>query len=204
MLALSSTSLTHLLPYPLGSEISIDELIGQFLIKGNAVELGSTAKPGRVERYEVDNSTALKIDLDFLAREALFLLDAAKESDLGDDYETRFYDRLQLFVARYQKQAIEALTASIVSRRGSSFALSKTLEAMGAIDDPGTVTDRFWLLQRGVRSSSTIVRYGAALGFGSLRDSRAIQMLEQAAEIEPNSEVRTVLFRVISYLKTSR
>lgn|SRR5574341_286737 len=204
MPALSSTSPRISSQYPFWAESPIEELLETFLIKGSRLDLSSTTESLRIETIEVDNTTASKTDSDFVAREASLLLDAAKESDLGDDYETTFYDRLQSFVACYQKEAIEALTGSILSRRCNSFALSKTFEALGAIDDPGTVTDRFWLLQRGLLSSSAIVRYGAALGFGSLRDSRAVQMLEQAAEIEPNLEVRTVLFRVISYLKTSR
>lgn len=204
MPALSSTSLPHLLPYPLGGERSSDELVKRLLIKGNPVEFGSTAKPGRLERCEIDNSTAPKTDSDFIAREASILLEAAKDCELGDEYETKLYDRLQIFLARYQKQAVDALTDLLIGQPGNRFAVSKVLEAIGAIDSGATNTDRFWILQRGLCSSSSMVRYGAALGFGSLRDSRAVPLLERVAEHEPNSEIKTVLWRVIAFLKTSR
>jgi hypothetical protein len=187
------------------------------------IALGSTANALRKARDENDNSTAPETETDFIARyeiihnatapqtgsdfivlEASLLLDAAEDYDLGDDYETRFYDQLELFIARYQKQAIEALTALIISRGNDLFGISKTLEAIGAINDPGTVTERFWLLQRGLGSISSIIRYGAALGFASLRDPRAIVMLEQVADREPNSEIKTILLQVAAFLKTSR
>ena len=204
MPSLSSTSTTGPLPFLWGTD-TIDELVARRLTEGKrAVELSSTTKVLPIRRYEVDNSTAPKVDSDFIYREATLVLEAARDSGLGDDHETEFYDRLQEFVARYQRQGVDTLTALIVSQQNNLFAISKTLEAIGAIDDATTATERFWTLQRGLCSPSKIIRYGAALGFGSLRDSRAIPVLEQVAEREPNSEIKTVLLQVITLLKTSR
>ena len=200
---LNSTSTPSPSPFLRDTE-TIDELIARLLTKGKRAVESSTAKAEPIRRHEINNSTAPQGVSDVLIeREASLLLDLARDSGLGDDHETEFYDRLQEFVARYEKQGVDTLTALIVGQHNNLFAVSKTLEAIGAIDDATTASERFWTLQRGLRNPSNIIRYGAALGFGSLRDSRAIPVLERALETEPSTEIRRVLPQVIAFLKTS-
>ncbi len=183
-----------------GADTPIDELIRRLSTGG-----GSTARSEfAISRQEVDNSTARQADSGFLNREASFLLEAASDTGAGDDPETQFYEQLQAFIARYQKQAVDALNTSIMSQQNKSFGVSKLLEAMGAIDDAVTVSERFWVLQRGLLSSSRMIRYGAALGFASLQDSRALPVLEHAVARELNEEVRSVVQQVITFLESSR
>lgn len=185
------------------SDIATTELNEEPISERNETSWKSDTK-FVIRRRLVHNSTAQESVSEIIDRDAAFLIAAASDSVLSDDYDTQFRRQLELFVRGYGKSAVDVLADLIVNPKADPMAASKVLEALGASYDAATFPGRFRLLEQGLNSPNAVIRYGAAVGLASLQDARALPALRSAVERETGQELRAVLYQVITFLDASR
>jgi hypothetical protein len=118
----------------------------------------------------------------------------------ADGMDSNFSRELLLAVMEYGTAAIDAIAEYLFSSTANSDVGSEALRRLADIDDRRIPASRWALLQRGLGHRSSRVRDGAILGFASLDDPRALELLRSAETEEPVPELRYVIQKVIKQL----
>ena len=98
---------------------------------------------------------------------------------------------------------MEVLAYLIVYEKVNAEIASEALRWLGRMDHPVSYHYRLWLLERGLRCSSAIVRDGATLGLASLDDHHAVTYLKQTIQREPCEELRKDMGQVLIQLENN-
>lgn len=114
-------------------------------------------------------------------------------SDLGD--------KIIRLVKVHKDLATHLLAAIIHSKQVPPDALSHALRWIGRMKDDKTFHERLWLLRNCLKSSSPIIRDGAALGLAALGSPQAIPSLRQAIKNEKLPSLRLDLVQVLNRLE---
>lgn len=117
-----------------------------------------------------------------------------------DGMDSNFAQELLLSVREYGNAAIDAIADYLFSSTVNSDVGSEALRRLADIEDQRILASRWALLQRGLRHRSSRVRDGAVLGFASLDDWRALELLKSMETEEPVPELRHLVQKVIEQL----
>jgi HEAT repeat protein len=117
-----------------------------------------------------------------------------------DGMDSTFARELLFSVMEYGNAAIDAIAEYLFSSKVNSDVGSEALRRLAEIDDRRTPASRWALLRRALRHRSPRVRDGAVLGFASLDDPRALELLRSIANEEPVPELRRLIQKVIEQL----
>ncbi len=120
-----------------------------------------------------------------------------------DGMDSNFAQELMLSVMEYGNAAINAIAEYLFSSAANSDVGSEALRRLADVEDRRVLASRWALLQRSLRHRSSRVRDGAILGFASLDDHRALELLKIAEMEEPVPELRHLIQRVIEQLGTT-
>jgi hypothetical protein len=151
----------------------------------------------------LETSTAPELNSDVLgsepmSRELRAILRASEDESFEDGFESTLSQNITHLVEQHGDGAIAGI-ANCFSGLRSSVA-GEVLRALGRMQDTRTHNSRYLLLVAALKHRSPSVRDSAALGLGSLGDSRAIDELALAVEREPLAELRTELVKLIHSL----
>jgi hypothetical protein len=117
-----------------------------------------------------------------------------------DGMDSNFAQELLVFVLKYGNAAIDAIAEYLFSSTANSDVASEALRRLADVKDRRILASRWALLQRSLRHRSSRVRDGAILGFASLDDHRALDLLKSAEIEEPVPELRHIIQKVIEQL----
>jgi hypothetical protein len=120
-----------------------------------------------------------------------------------DGMNSNFAQELLLSVMEYGNGAINAIAEYLFSSTANSDVGSEALRRLTEVEDRRIFASRWALLQRGLRHRSSRVRDGAILGFASLDDRRALELLKGVETEEPVPELRHLIQKVIEQLGTT-
>lgn len=117
-----------------------------------------------------------------------------------DGMDSNFAQELLLSVTEHGNAAIDAIAEYLFSSTANSDVGSEALRRLADVEDQRILASRWALLQRGLRHRSSRVRDGAIIGFASLDDRRALELLKSVATEEPVPELRRLIQKVIEQL----
>jgi hypothetical protein len=117
-----------------------------------------------------------------------------------DGMDSNFAQELLLSVVEYGNAAIDAIAEYLFASTPNSDVGSEALRRLADVEDRRILASRWALLQRGLRHRSSRVRDGAILGFASLDDRRAIELLRSVETEEPVPELQRLIQKVIEQL----
>jgi hypothetical protein len=117
-----------------------------------------------------------------------------------DGMDSNFARELLLSILEYGTSAIDAIAEYLFSSTANSDVGSEALRRLADIDDRRIPASRWALLQRGIRHRSPRVRDGAILGFASLDDPRALELLKSVETEESVPELQHLIQKVIEQL----
>lgn len=117
-----------------------------------------------------------------------------------DGMDSNFAKELLLSVMGHGTTAIDAIAEYLFSSSANSDVGSEALRRLAEINDRRIPASRWALLNRGLRHRSSRVRDGAILGFASLDDPRALDLLKDAQTDETVPELRSLIEKVIEQL----
>jgi hypothetical protein len=117
-----------------------------------------------------------------------------------DGMESNFARELLLSVMEYGNAAISAIAEYVFSSTANSEVGSEALRRLADVEDRRILASRWDLLQRALRHRSSRVRGGAILGFASLDDHGALELLERVETEEPLPELQKLIRKVIEQL----
>jgi hypothetical protein len=120
-----------------------------------------------------------------------------------DGRDSNFAQELLLSVMEYGNAAIDAISEYLFSSAANSDVASEALRRLAEVEDRRVLASRWALLQRGLRHRSSRVRDGAILGFASLDDRRALELLKSVETEERVPELRHLIQKVIEQLGTT-
>lgn len=120
-----------------------------------------------------------------------------------DGMHSEFSRALLLLIGQQGRPAIRAIAEYASSRSPKADVMSEALRWIAEVKDPSTLLDRWYVLQRGIKSASPKVRDGAIVGFASLDDPRARTVLEEAKRSEQIAELRRLMEQVIDQLNAT-
>ena len=126
------------------------------------------------------------------------LFETAKDEHFEDGMESAFSRRLISLIETYCEPMKELLAYWLVREKADPYVVSEALRWIGHMDHPISHRFRRWLLERCLKSPSSIVRDGAALGLAAMDDSEAIPSLREAIENEACDELRMNLEQVLA------
>jgi hypothetical protein len=128
------------------------------------------------------------------------ILERGASEFFEDGVESNFAQELLLSVMNHGNAAIDAIAEYVFSSTANSDVGSEALRRLADVQDRRILASRWALLQRGLRHKSSRVRDGAILGFASLDDRRALELLKSVEAEEPVPELRRLIQKVIEQL----
>jgi hypothetical protein len=117
-----------------------------------------------------------------------------------DGMDSAFAQELLLSVMEYGNAAIDAIAEYVFSSTANPDVGSEALRRLGEVQDRRILASRWGLMQRALRHRSSQVRDGAVLGFASLDDRRALEILKSVEMEEAVPELRRLIQKVIEQL----
>lgn len=117
-----------------------------------------------------------------------------------DGMDSNFAQELLLSVMEHGNAAIDAIAEYLFSSAANPDVGSEALRRLADVEDRRILASRWALLHRGLGHSSSRVRDGAILGFASLDDRRALELLKCVETEEPVPELRHLIQKVIEQL----
>lgn len=122
------------------------------------------------------------------------------ESGISSNYSIGLKQLLQL--GGYE--AIEELRTRIFKYALPPERADESLRIVGKIKDKATSSARFSLLIDALASKSTWIRHGATIGLSFLRNPKAVEAIDTAAQNEPFSELKDLMSQVSSSLQRKK
>ncbi|MHB1674849.1 MAG: HEAT repeat domain-containing protein [Acidobacteriaceae bacterium] len=156
---------------------------------------------GRREIVTSAESSPASVDLALVEQMRQIFVRGASEF-FEDGMDSNFAQELLLCVKEYGNAAIDAISEYLFSSAANSDVASEALRRLAEVEDRRIFAPRWALLQRGLRHRSSRVRDGAILGFASLDDRRALDLLKSVETEEPVAELRHLIQKVIKQLGT--
>jgi hypothetical protein len=150
------------------------------------------------------SSTLATVARPFLVSSVRKLFEEGAGEFFQDGMESKFSRSLTELLARYGGDAVAAIAEYLGGARGAPEVISEALRRVADYDSPETLTARWALLRRGLRSKSAVVRDGAILGFASLDDPRAKAVLLEARDVEQIKALQKLIEQVIVDLARNR
>jgi hypothetical protein len=124
----------------------------------------------------------------------------AREERFEDGMESEFSKELESLVRACGPSSQEMLATLLEDDGLSKRVWGEAMRSLGRIDDPGSHLARLWMLEKGLTSSSALVRDGATLGLASMDDRRAVPYLQRAIDVESIAGLRGDMQEVLSHL----
>lgn len=121
----------------------------------------------------------------------------------ADGMYSHFSRSLMAILTRYGRAALKAIAEYVFSGSGRADVVSEALRWLADFNDPGTLPQRWAILQHTLKSHSPRVRDGAILGFAALDDARARALLLEAQNSEPVPELRRLIQQVVDQLNAT-
>jgi hypothetical protein len=151
-----------------------------------------------------DSSTA-SVDIDpALLKEVTELFEQGAPEFFHDGMESRFSRGLLALIRRDGRRAMRAIREYLFSGDAKPSVTSEALRWIAGYRDPSTFFDRWAILQRMLKDRSPAVRDGAILGFATLDDPRARQLLVEARSVEAISELGQLIDQVLIQLERTK
>jgi hypothetical protein len=135
--------------------------------------------------------------------EVLDLFEAAKGEIFEDGIESRFSKELNRVIKTFGNDAVKLITNLIVSEYANPEVASEALRWIGRMNHPESYSNRLWLLESCLNSSSSRIRDGAILGLASMDDPNAIPYIKNAMKREYIIELKHDMKQVIDQLENT-
>ena len=150
------------------------------------------------------SSTARCAHLEEIGEALLLLFKSARELVFEDGVETFLSQEFVLFIQRYGTLGVSLFGEISVSESVGEEAISEALRWLGRITDVRTDWARLQLLGHLLRSPSSKVRDGAALGLASMGKADAIPFLRKAIREEIIEDLRKDMELVLRHIERAR
>lgn len=149
-----------------------------------------------------NNSTTQEEQLDDIKSDIGSLFKGAIEETFEDGIESKFSRELIQLVTTYKQAALAIVSDIIISGHTNPEVASEALRWIGRMDHSQTYSNRLWLLESCLNSSSSKVRDGAVLGLSSMDDCNAIPYIKSAIEREHISDLRKDMKQLLEQLES--
>jgi hypothetical protein len=134
-------------------------------------------------------------------REFRFAFLRAVDERFEDGMESQFSRELDSLVRGFGAGSLDVLGVLLQDLSVSSVVRAEALRWVGRAEGAISHSARLLLLSTGLSSGSALVRDSAALGMAAMDDPAAIPLLEQAVELERNSELKADMRQVLEELR---
>ena len=121
-----------------------------------------------------------------------------------DGMDSNFSRSLLSLLGSRGADALSAIAEYLSWNEGNPEVVSEALRWVAEFGGPETLPKRWFILRRGLKSRSPVVRDGAILGFAALDDLRARSILLEARESEQIRELQLLIDRVAARLEHRR
>jgi len=154
---------------------------------------------GRREIVASAESARAEVD-PVLVEEMRQMFERGASEFFEDGMDSNFARELLLSVIEHGNAAIAAIAEYVFSSTANSEVGSEALRRLADVEDRRILASRWALLERSLRHKSSRVRDGAILGFATLDDHRALELLKSVETGEPVPELRKLIQKVIEQL----
>lgn len=166
---------------------SIDSLTGHSYSRRHDLSADSSTI-----RLEVDQS---------LLQEVTQLFEEGASEIYHDGMYSKFSRGLLALLAQYGKLAVRAIAEYLLSEKAKPSVASEAARWLAEDRDVTTYLERWTILRKLLCNSSPVVRDGAILGFATLDDGRARDVLLKARQSEDVDDLRRLLDQVLNQLE---
>ena len=163
-------------------------------------EMAAPQPPVYLTDRELDEAL-IKGQISNLHAEMISCFAGIRTGELEDGMTGDLGEKIINLVKVHKDLAIHLLAAIIYSKQVPADALSHALRWIGRIKHDETFHERLWLLRNCLKSSSPIIRDGAALGLAALGSHQAIPSLRDAIKNEKLPNLRADLEQVLNQLE---
>jgi hypothetical protein len=164
--------------------------------QARTVDLQSSHRPARLQ-----GATSLEEVSDFAFKKANQILLQHSHAESSEESDAQLYEQINAFVLEFGRQAITALTPSVLLNKASQDTICTVLQILGRLESNTGYQSRLWLLELMLTSPYPRVRYGAALGIAYMDDERAIPYIHKALERESIPDLKGIFNKLLVYLK---
>jgi hypothetical protein len=165
-------------------------------LQARTVDLLSSNRPARLQ-----GATSIEEVSDSAFKRANQILLQHSHAESSEESDTQLYEQINAFVQEFGRQAITALTPSVLLNKATQDTICTVLQILGRLESNTGYQRRLWLLERMLTSSYPRIRYGAALGIAYLDDEHAIPYIHKALEQEPIPDLKGIFNKLLVYLK---
>lgn len=158
------------------------------------------ARPLR-RRFEIVAVDSLPAEVDpMLVGQIRQMFERGASEFFEDGMDSSFARELVLSVIEHGSATIDAIAEYLFSTTANFDVGSEALRRIADIKDRRSLASRWALLQRSLKHRSSRVRDGAILGFATLDDHRALEVLKSVETEEPIPELQKLIQKVIEQL----
>lgn len=170
---------------------------------GGGAFLGDWRRRRRDDVVAESSTAAVEVD-PLLLREVRELFEQGTSEFFHDGVHSNFSRTLLKMLAQHGQAAFRAIAHYLFSDGGKPDVVSEALRWLADFNDASTLSQRWAILQRKLKDSSSRVRDGAILGFAAIDDRRARPVLLEARNVEQMAELRALIDQVVAQLDRTR
>jgi hypothetical protein len=168
----------------------------------------STADEHLVWRQELETPTSEALNVGheerlraIVKRSLKSLFESANDLQLEDAMESEFSRRLVSLIMTWGRLAVEEIASIINSGETSEDSAWHALRWLGRMHDPPTYQDRLMAIENILLSRRAALRDGAALSLASIDDPHSVPYLQRAIAVEPDTELRQDMVRILEQMR---